>query len=363
MAIQEARVLAKCLPPLHYSNLADSDTQKRPNLRQTLRKTSQIAPYGFIATLGTMASAEQVYAKQVDVGDVVTSTTINPDDSSDVLLDLSSLDVSGFTPDTTDLYASIIDLSGGTATIWNSTSTSLVSGITLESSFLNITGTSGADSLAGNGETNTINGGGGNDLLQGGGIRDTLNGDAGNDTLYGHTGDDRLNGGNGDDDIWGDEGNDFLYGHDGDDVLRGGTGDDRLEGKYGDDTLTGGDDDDTFVISVGLYDTSDNTPLNGHDTILDFVVGTDKVLILWGGTGDTPTDLEGAGLSLTERGGNARLTDSANNDLLTFSGVTQSALQTQINTDFSSVFEFEDIEVIDFETVEPIDFPPNNDTI
>ena len=137
----------------------------------------------------------------------------------------------------------------------------------------------------------------------------------------------------------------------------------RLEGKYGDDTLTGGDDDDTFVISVGLYDTSDNTPLNGHDTILDSVVGTDKVLILWGGTGDTPTDLEGAGLSLTERGGNARLTDSANNDLLTFSGVTQSALQTQINTDFSSVFEFEDIEVIDFETVEPIDFPPNNDTI
>ena len=320
-------MLAKCLPPLHYSNLADSDTQKRPNLRQTLRKTSQIAPYGFIATLGTMASAEQVYAKQVDVGDVVTSTTINPDDSSDVLLNLSSLDVSGFTPDTTDLYASIIDLSGGTATIWNSTSTSLVFGITLESSFLNITGTSGADSLAGNGETNTINGGGGNDLLQGGGIRDTLNGDTGNDTLYGHT------------------------------------GDDRLEGKYGDDTLTGGDDDDTFVIAVGLYDTSDNTPLNGHDTILDFVVGTDKVLILWGGTGDTPTDLEGAGLSLTERGGNARLTDSANNDLLTFSGVTQSALQTQINTDFSSVFEFEDIEVIDFETVEPIDFPPNNDTI
>ena len=168
-----------------------------------------------------MASAEQVYAKQVGVGDVVTSTNINPHDSSDVLLDLSSLDVSGFTPDTTDLYASIIDLSGGTATIWNSTSTSLVSGITLESSFLNITGTSGADSLAGNGEKNTINGG----------------------------------------------------------------------------------------------------------------------------------------------GGNARLTDSANNDLLTFSGVTQSALQTQINTDFSSIFEFEDIEVIDFETVEPIDFPPNNDTI
>ena len=176
---------SKMSTPLHYSNLAASDTQKRPNLRQTLRKTSQIAPYGFIATLGMVASAEQAYAKQVDVSDVVTSTTINPDNSSDVLLDLSSLDVSGFTPNSTDLYASIIELTGSTATIWNSPSTSLVSGITLGSSFVNITGISGADSLTGNGETNTINGGGGNDLLQGDGIRDTLDGEAGNDTLYG----------------------------------------------------------------------------------------------------------------------------------------------------------------------------------
>ena len=58
------------------------------------------------------------------------------------------------------------------------------------SGFLNITGTSGADSLAGNGETNTINGGGGNDLL---GVSST--------PLIAHTGDDRLNGGNGDDDL------------------------------------------------------------------------------------------------------------------------------------------------------------------
>ena len=106
---------SKMSTPLHYSNLAASDTQKRPNLRQTLRKTSQIAPYGFIATLGTMASAEQVYAKQVDVGDVVTSTTINPDDASDVLLDLSSLaDVSGFTyADINRSICHIIALSGG----------------------------------------------------------------------------------------------------------------------------------------------------------------------------------------------------------------------------------------------------------
>ena len=99
---------SKMSTPLHYSNLAASDTQKRPNLRQTLLKTSQIAPYGFIATLGLVASAEQAYAKQVDVSDVVTSTTINPDNSSDVLLDLSSLDVSGFTPEYQQIYMPLL---------------------------------------------------------------------------------------------------------------------------------------------------------------------------------------------------------------------------------------------------------------
>ena len=83
-----------------------------PASKSIQRKTSQIPPYGYIAAIGLVASAEQAYAKQVGVSDVVTSTTINPDDNRDVLLDLSNLDVSGFTPDTTNLYASIIDLSG-----------------------------------------------------------------------------------------------------------------------------------------------------------------------------------------------------------------------------------------------------------
>ena len=180
-----------------------------------------------------MASAEQVYAKQVDVGDVVTSTNINPHDSSDVLLDLSSLDVSGFTPDTTDLYASIIDLSGGTATIWNSTSTSLVSSIALGSGFRNITGTSGAD---------------------------------------------------------------------------------------------------TFVFLAG------GSAENGINLITDFTVGTDKIRIQWEGNG-SPTDLAGLGLTLS---GSSRvqLRDSVTNELIAnFSGVSQSALQNQIDSDFSSVFE------------------------
>ena len=85
-----------------------------PASKSIQRKTSQIPPYGYIAAIGLVASAEQAYAKQFGVGDVVTSTTINPDDNRDVLLNLSNLDVSGFTPDTTNLYASIIDLSDST---------------------------------------------------------------------------------------------------------------------------------------------------------------------------------------------------------------------------------------------------------
>ena len=99
-------MLAKRLPPLHYSNLAASDTKKRPNLRQTLRKSAQIPPYGYIAAIGLVASAEQAYAVVVDTNDI-TSGSITPD-IDETLIDLSSLDVSGFTPDTTNLYASLL---------------------------------------------------------------------------------------------------------------------------------------------------------------------------------------------------------------------------------------------------------------
>jgi len=257
-----------------------------------------------------MASAEQAYAKQVGVGDVVTSTTINPDDSGDVLLDLSSLDVSGFTPDTTDLYASIIDLSDSTATIWNSTSTSLVSGIALGSGFVNITGTSGADSLRGNDNKNTIESGGGDDRLVGGND---------NDHLYGNTGTDTLNG---------DAGND---------TLNGGIGRDTLNGGAGDDTLTGGVDSDIFVVSV---DSTGANTLNGSDTITDFDVtsGTgDIVHISWQGTGATPSDIAGAGLALgTNTDGDAVLTDSTDTSIiyLTFEGIAQADLVEATHFDF-----------------------------
>ena len=281
-------MLAKRLPPLHYSNLAASDTKKRPNLRQTLRKSAQIPPYGYIAAIGQVASAEQACAVVVDTNDI-TSGSITPD-IDETLIDLSSLDVSGFTPDTTNLYASIIDVSGGsTATIWNSATSQLVSGITVANSFGSITGTFGADSMKGSDESDTIKGGDGDDRLAGGDRWDTLNGGAGNDTLYGHTFSDTLNGGTG---------------------------------------------ADTFVIAV------DGNSNSGSNTITDFDVTAttgDKVQIDWRETADAPADFAAAGLALgTDTDGNAILADSTDTSIiyLTFEGIAQADLVEATHFEF-----------------------------
>ena len=115
-------------------------------------------------------------------------------------------------------------------------------------------------------------------------------------------------------------------------MLNGSDGDDTLFGGTGSDTLSGGNGADTFVILVG------GSTENGIDTISDFVIGTDKIRIQWEGEG-SPTDLAGLGLTLS---GSSRvqLRDSVTNELIAnFSGVSQSALQNQIDSDFSSVFE------------------------
>ena len=293
-------MLAKCLPPLHYSNLAGSDTQKRTNLRQTLRKTSQIAPYGFIATLGMMASAEQAYAKQVGVSDVVAGATINPDDANDVLLDLSALAVSNFSP-APDTYANIIDLDSNhisgfvrrEISLWHDTQTTpgLITNLSLGRGFVDITGTSVADSLKGSSEANTIRGEGGNDLLTGG------------------------------------DDNDWLYGE---------AGNDRLDGGAGDDTLTGGIGKDTIVISI---DSTGANTLNGSDTITDFDVtsGTgDIVQIAWQENSPAPSTLAAAGLALGTNGSNAVLTDSTDTSIiyLTFEGIAQADLAEATHLDF-----------------------------
>jgi len=57
----------------------------------------------------------------------------------------------------------------------------------------------------------------------------------------------------------------------GNDILDGGSGIDRIFGGEGDDTLTGGAGADRFVYSQFID--------NGADTITDFVVGTDKIIL------------------------------------------------------------------------------------
>ncbi len=193
-------------------------------------------------------------------------------------------------------------------------------------------------SMAGN---DTVHGLGGDDAIDGGTGNDSLYGDAGNDALLGGAGTDRLDGGAGNDvlvisgandvadslaggsgtdtvlvggtgsvalagfnaaaasvEAWAgngaavlgttagntfdfsglasasglayvdaSSGNDLLIGSRFADDLRGGAGNDALVGGLGDDRLTGGSGSDIFAFAKG----------QGHDTITDFVGGTDHI--------------------------------------------------------------------------------------
>lgn len=115
---------------------------------------------------------------------------------------------------------------------------------------------------AGGGSLAVFNGGGGNDLI----FTDPLF-TLGNPSLSGSIAQqgqpDQLNGGSG---------NDLLVAGGGADTLNGGTGNDVLIGGYGQDQLTGGAGADIFVFNA--------TPGGAHaDTIMDFVTGTDKIML------------------------------------------------------------------------------------
>src|SRR5215207_4837699 len=95
---------------------------------------------------------------------------------------------------------------------------------------------------------------------------DTLVGGAGPDTIQGFAGDDRLSG------------------LEGNDIIRGGTGSDVITGGPGADTLTGASGRDVFVFRPG----------DGNDTVTDFVLGADSVLL---------NTAEGASVRPESRGG------------------------------------------------------------
>lgn len=103
---------------------------------------------------------------------------------------------------------------------------------------------------------------------------DVIAGNAGNDFIRGFQGNDILLGGKGNDFLNGNLGNDEVFGGQGDDFVLGGQNDDFLYGNKGLDTLTGGTGNDTFV-----FDFSPTGFTDGIDTITDFTVGQDELLL------------------------------------------------------------------------------------
>ena len=131
---------------------------------------------------------------------------------------------------------------------------------------------SGRNTIKGNDGDDRILGGKGKDNIDGGFGDDVLSGRAGDDTIRGHVNNDRLMGNGGDD---------MLFGGLGRDVLIGGLGEDYLACEFGNDVLTGGlggqNGDgmtDTFVFEAHRFKSA-----VGYDTILDFEVGIDKLVL------------------------------------------------------------------------------------
>lgn len=143
-----------------------------------------------------------------------------------------------------------------------------------------------------------ISGTSGDDILLGTSGDDVIAGNAGNDFIRGFQGNDFLLGGRGNDFLNGNLGNDEVFGGQGDDTVMGGQNDDFLYGNAGSDTLVGGTGNDTFVFTFSSTGFTD-----GIDTITDFSVGEDKLLLDLGS--DAFLSLEG--LSFVQVGSNVNV--------------------------------------------------------
>ncbi|MEO1025415.1 MAG: spondin domain-containing protein [Pseudomonadota bacterium] len=130
-------------------------------------------------------------------------------------------------------------------------------------------GTEGSDFIFGRRDDDIIDGGDGADFLRGGRGWDVIDGGDGNDIIRGSKGDDILNGSAGNDWISGGRDNDVIDGGSGDDWISGGRGNDMIKGGAGYDVLRGGRGDDQFYFGDG----------DGHDKILDFKLGEDKIIL------------------------------------------------------------------------------------
>ncbi len=105
---------------------------------------------------------------------------------------------------------------------------------------------------------------------------DVVYGSANADIIVAGAGNDYVTGGEGRDTLKGGRGNDWLLSGQHGDKIYGGAGRDQIDGGSGDDRLKGGADGDIFVFSGNGSD--------GADTIVDFEIGLDK-LVIGNGTG------------------------------------------------------------------------------
>ena len=111
-----------------------------------------------------------------------------------------------------------------------------------DTNYVNVPGSSAAESLVAEGNNNTrITAGSGDDLIQ------TF---AGNDLIFGDAGNDTILSGAGNDEIYGGDGNDTIKPGDGDDTIDAGPGEDNIELSAGNDFEDGGDGIDTLVIGA-----------------------------------------------------------------------------------------------------------------
>ena len=101
--------------------------------------------------------------------------------------------------------------------------------------------------------------------------RDKIIGGEGRDFLAGLDGNDKITGGIGRDFMTGGLGNDRLQGGAMHDSIKAGSGDDTVTGGAGRDKLAGGDGSDRFVLANNSA---------SQDEIVDFVSGTDQLLLL-----------------------------------------------------------------------------------
>lgn len=111
---------------------------------------------------------------------------------------------------------------------------------------------------------------GGDDTVDAGRGDDYVSAGAGNDDVIAGEGDDLVFGEGGQDEVDGGSGDDSLYGMDEDDVIDGGSGADNIYGGAGADVMTGGADADAFI-----WEEDDS----GVDTITDFQLGEDFLVI------------------------------------------------------------------------------------